>query len=66
MTVKDTPGVVAPPPLIFLGFLIAGFAVRALLDSTLRDHILQEFMFFAGVLFAAASSNRVSKGNVNS
>lgn len=49
-----------------LMFLIAGFAVRALLDSTLRDHILQEFMFFAGVLFAAASSNRVSKGNVNS
>jgi len=28
MTVKDTPGVVAPPPLIFLGFLIGGFALN--------------------------------------
>src|SRR5260221_7299660 len=27
MTVKDTPGVVAPPPLIFLTFLIAGLAL---------------------------------------
>jgi protein-S-isoprenylcysteine O-methyltransferase Ste14 len=27
MTVKDTPGVLAPPPLIFLTFLIAGLAL---------------------------------------
>ena len=35
-------------------FLTAGFAARAFLDSTLRDHILLEFMFFAGVLLAAS------------
>jgi hypothetical protein len=38
-------------------FLIAAFAVRAFLDSILRDHILNEFMFFAGLLVAASSQN---------
>ena len=36
-------------------FLTAGFAARAFLDSILRDHILEEFMFFAGLLLAASS-----------
>jgi protein-S-isoprenylcysteine O-methyltransferase Ste14 len=35
MTAKDTPGVIAPPPLIFLGFLIVGFALDALLPLPL-------------------------------
>ena len=35
MATKDTPGVIAPPPLIFLGFLIAGFALDALLPLPL-------------------------------
>jgi hypothetical protein len=47
-------------------FLAAGFAVRAFLDSTLRDHILEEFMFFAGLLLAAACGNQVSQGYRNS
>ena len=45
-------------------FLIAGFAVRAFLDSILRDHMLEEFMFFAGLLVAATSRNRVSEGDI--
>ena len=36
-------------------FLVVGFAARAFLDSIWRDHILQEFMFFAGLLLAASS-----------
>ena len=36
-------------------FLVVGFATRAFLDSIWRDHILQEFMFFAGLLLAASS-----------
>ena len=36
MTAKDTPGVVAPPPLIFLGFLIAAFALDVVLPLSLR------------------------------
>jgi protein-S-isoprenylcysteine O-methyltransferase Ste14 len=35
MTAKDTPGVIAPPPLIFLGVLIVGFALEALLPLPL-------------------------------
>jgi protein-S-isoprenylcysteine O-methyltransferase Ste14 len=35
MTAKDTPGVIAPPPLIFLGFLIVGFALNALVPLRL-------------------------------
>lgn len=35
MPAKDTPGVIAPPPLIFLGVLIVGFALDALLPLPL-------------------------------
>ena len=35
MAVKDTPGVIAPPPLIFLGFLIVGFGLDAVLPLPL-------------------------------
>jgi hypothetical protein len=30
---RDVPGVIAPPPLIYLGGLAAGFGLEALLDS---------------------------------
>jgi protein-S-isoprenylcysteine O-methyltransferase Ste14 len=36
MTAQDTPGVVAPPPLIFVGFLLAAFALDALAPLALR------------------------------
>jgi hypothetical protein len=31
MAGKDNPGVIAPPPLIFLGFLLAGWVLDRLL-----------------------------------
>jgi protein-S-isoprenylcysteine O-methyltransferase Ste14 len=36
MTTQDTPGVIARPPLIFLGFLIVGLVLDALLPLPLR------------------------------
>lgn len=33
MTDRDTAGVIAPPPLIYLGFLLAGFGLSALLPD---------------------------------
>lgn len=33
MTKGDTAGVIAPPPLIFIGFLLAGFGLDALIDA---------------------------------
>jgi hypothetical protein len=39
-------------------FLTASFAARSFLDSALRDHILEEFMFFVGLLLAASSQNK--------
>jgi len=40
---------------VALTFLVIAFSIRAGLDSTLRDHILEQFMFFSGVLLAAAA-----------
>ena len=39
---------------IALALVVAGFALRTLVDATLRDHILQEFMLVAGLLAGAA------------
>jgi uncharacterized membrane protein YuzA (DUF378 family) len=39
---------------VALLLLVVGYCIRTGLDSTLRDHILQQFMFFAGVLLAAS------------
>ena len=48
---KDTPGVIAPPPLIYLGFLLAGF----LIDFFLPFPVLPDGLQFVagGVLIAA-------------
>ncbi|MEO8163848.1 MAG: O-antigen ligase family protein [Betaproteobacteria bacterium] len=35
--------------------LVVAYSIRAILDSIWRDHILHEFMFFAGLLLAASS-----------
>jgi len=40
---------------VALLLLVVGYCVRTGLDSTLRDHILQQYMFFVGVLLAASS-----------
>ncbi len=36
---------------LLLFFITADFALRSLVDSILRDHMLQMFMFFAGLLY---------------
>ena len=33
MTARDTPGVIAPPPLIYLGFLLAGWGLHQLIGG---------------------------------
>jgi protein-S-isoprenylcysteine O-methyltransferase Ste14 len=40
MTVKDTPGVIAPPPLIFLAFLLTGFLLDYVWPLPLRPPAL--------------------------
>lgn len=40
---------------VALLLLVFGYCIRAAVDSTLRDHILSEFMFFVGILLAASS-----------
>ena len=37
MTQRDTPGVIAPPPLIYLGFLLAGWGLSRALGGL--DHL---------------------------
>lgn len=36
--------------------IVAGFSIRMLLDSNLRDHMLKQFMFLAGVLAVMATT----------
>jgi O-antigen ligase len=37
---------------------VVGFAIRMLVDGTLRDHILEQFMFCVGMLAAACALSR--------
>ena len=61
-TKSDTPGVLAPPPLIFLGYLIAGIALEYLVVKTqgldmpvsLRWTVVALFVLAGGGLIAAA------------
>lgn len=41
-----------------LMFLISGFMGRSLVDSNIRDHVLQQFMFLVGLLYSLASSKQ--------
>jgi protein-S-isoprenylcysteine O-methyltransferase Ste14 len=49
---RDTAGVLAPPPLIFLGFLIAGFAIDWFWPAMYLPQALQ---YVAGALLIAAA-----------
>lgn len=59
---SDTPGVIAPPPLIFLGYLIAGIALEYLVVRTqgldmpgsLRWTVVALFLLAGGGLIVAA------------
>ncbi len=41
-----------------LMFLISGFMGRSLVDSNIRDHVLQQFMFLVGLLYSLANSKQ--------
>jgi protein-S-isoprenylcysteine O-methyltransferase Ste14 len=49
---RDTPGVIAPPPLIFLGFLIAGFVIDAIASLPIQPAAISRLIWWivAGVL----------------
>ena len=43
---------------LLLFFITADFTMRSLVDSILRDHMLQMFMFFAGLLYVLMLSEK--------
>jgi len=68
---KDTPGVIAPPPLIVLGFLVVGFAADWLLDGAgfpLPDGVrygLAALLAVTGALLAIAGTRRFKQAGTN-
>lgn len=49
---------------LVLMFLISGFFARSLVDSNIRDHVLQQFLFMVGVfLLLANNSNSSNKSS---
>lgn len=48
-----------------LVLIVVAFSVRSGLDSILRDHILEEFLFFSGLLLAASTSARGTTRTAN-
>lgn len=64
-TKRDTPGVLAPPPLIYLGFLILGLALEFLvvrtqgldMPASLRWTLVPIFLL-TGIVFIAAAALR--------
>lgn len=49
---------------LVLMFLISGFFSRSLVDSNIRDHVLQQFLFMAGIfVLLANNSNGLTRGN---
>lgn len=67
---SDIPGVIAPPPLIFLGYLIVGIALEYLVVRTqgldmpgsLRWTVVALFLFAGGGLIVAALSRFKAAG----
>ena len=49
---------------LLLFFIAADFTLRSLVDSVLRDHMLQMFMFFAGLLYVLMLSEKSEKEEV--
>jgi hypothetical protein len=56
--VAHTPQAAGPGLRGALLLVIAGFAMRTMLDATLRDHIVQEYLLGAGVLVGAIATSR--------
>ena len=43
---------------LVLMFLISGFFSRSLVDSNIRDHVLQQFLFMAGLFTIMAQQHQ--------
>ncbi len=52
------------PAGIALLMVVLGFALRSLLDSIVRDHIIQEFMLTSGLLLGCIERARADKGPI--
>jgi protein-S-isoprenylcysteine O-methyltransferase Ste14 len=68
-TPKDTAGVVAPPPLLFAGFLAAGFVLDALWPTTVFGHPwrygIGGVLVVLGVLLMIAGVTRFNRAGTN-
>jgi protein-S-isoprenylcysteine O-methyltransferase Ste14 len=66
---KDTAGVVAQPPLLFLGFLAAGFVLDAIWPTAVFGYpwrfVVGGLLFVLGVLLIAAGIVRFSRAGTN-
>jgi len=54
------------PAGIALLMVVLGFALRSLLDSIVRDHIIQEFMLTCGLLLGCIEASHSDKGPIAS
>lgn len=66
---KDTPGVIAPPPLIFLGFMGAGFLIDYFLPFPLLPDVFQYAAGFgliaAGLLLVTSAFRMFRRSATN-
>jgi hypothetical protein len=53
------------PAGLLLLFVVVGYFSRSLVDSNIRDHMLEQFMFLAGVLTMLAEQDTVCRSNQN-
>jgi protein-S-isoprenylcysteine O-methyltransferase Ste14 len=66
---KDTAGVVAPPPLLFAGFLAAGFLLDAIWPTVVLGYPWRFWvgglLFVLGVLLMTAGVSRFNRAGTN-
>ncbi len=66
---KDTAGAVAPPPLLFAGFLAAGFLLDAIWPTVVFGHPWRFWvgglLFVLGVLLMTAGVSRFNRAGTN-
>ncbi len=61
---RDVSGVIAPPPLIYVGFLLAGLALDWLFGDTLRI-LLAAILLIAGIALMVLGGSRFAAAGTN-